>query len=119
MSKGVVAQYDLENKMTMPQTIGIGGSVKATDKLCIAVDVEWLNWANAFNSMSLSLSNGNSANINRMLGNAGDFAIDLAYEMALNNKEVASKTSTIASEYNSSTSQLSENIFHISLAFGL
>ena len=156
-------------------------------RFLLAFDAEWLNWANAFDKMSLSLSNGSNANINRMLGNTGSFnvdfplewknsvsvrigaeyiindnitgrvgyaygsnpvpeqtvfpvfpaivenhlmlgvsmkvsrsiAIDLAYENALNKKETASATSEIASEYNSSTSQLSENVFHVALSWGL
>ena len=33
LTKGVIAQYNLQNKMTLPQSIGIGGSVRATDSI--------------------------------------------------------------------------------------
>jgi long-chain fatty acid transport protein len=183
MSKGVAAQYDLQLDLTLPQSIGFGVGYKATDALTLSADVEWVNWKGAFDKMSLALSNGNNANVNRMLGNSGTFSIDFpmdwkdamtfrlggkydlasfftvsagyaygtnpvpestifpvfpaivenhatigatvyilpgigisaAYEMAFNKSEKASTPSSIASEYNGSTSQLSENIFHVSL----
>jgi long-chain fatty acid transport protein len=185
LSKGVVAQYDLETKLTLPQTLGFGASVKAANNLRIAADVEWVNWKNAFDKMSLALSNGNNSNINRMLGISGSFGIDFpmewkdaltfniggeydvnadltlragyayggnpvpettifpvfpaivenhlmlggsyqlsrplvvhaAYELALNKKENASGQSMVAQEFNNSTSELAENIFHVSLTW--
>jgi long-chain fatty acid transport protein len=45
--------------------------------------------------------------------------LHFAYEMALNKKQTASSQSVIAREYNGSTSQLSENIFHISMSWNL
>jgi long-chain fatty acid transport protein len=76
MSAGVTATYDLETKLALPSTIGVGASYKASKQVCLALDVEWLNWSSAFDKMSLSLTNGNSANINRMMGNSGSFDVD-------------------------------------------
>lgn len=76
LSKGAVAAYDLEATLKLPQSIGLGVSVQTSEFVRLAFDVEWVNWKNAFNVMALSMSNGSSANINTMMGNAGTFAID-------------------------------------------
>ncbi len=50
---------------------------------------------------------------------AGPLSLHIAYEMALNKKETAAATSTVAQEFNNGTSQLSENLFHLSLSYML
>src|SRR5664280_1662434 len=40
------------------------------------MDIEWLNWAKAFDKMTIKLANGNNSNINTMLGNSGAFSLD-------------------------------------------
>ena len=60
----------------MPQSIGAGMSVKAADNVRLSADIEWVNWKDAWDNMSISLSNGDNANINRMLGNNGTFSLD-------------------------------------------
>jgi long-chain fatty acid transport protein len=187
LSKGVAANYDLDVKLKLPQSIGAGMSFKVSPGFRLSAEAEWINWSSAFDNMTLSLSNGSSVNINKMLGNAGTFeilfpmqwkdsynvrvggeydlssaftvragysygsnpvpqetifpvfpaivenhlmagasaaisgplSIHVAYEYALNKKQTASSTSTIAQEYNGSTSQLGENLFHISLSWML
>ena len=57
----------------------------------------------------------NDATIGATVGLTSSLSLDLAYEHAFNNKETASAASLIASEYDNSTSQLAENIFHIGL----
>ncbi len=76
LSKGAVANYDLAVDLSFPQSIGFGASFVATDALKFALDVEWLNWADAFDKMTIKLSNGNNTNINKMLGNTGSFNLD-------------------------------------------
>ena len=76
LSKGVAASYDLEAKMTFPQSIGVGLGYRVSPNLQLALDAEWVNWKNAFDKMGLSLSNGDNANVNRMLGNSGSFSLD-------------------------------------------
>jgi long-chain fatty acid transport protein len=187
LSKGVVANYDLESKLTFPQSVGFGIGYKASATVQLALDLEWVNWKSAFDKMSLSMSNGTNSNVNRMLGNSGSFSLDfpmnwkdafcvrvggeyapsqvltmragfafgsnpvpestvfpvfpaivenhlmvgasykvsqpvalhIAYEMALNKQQTASSKSIIAQEYNGSTSQLSENIFHLSVTWNM
>ncbi|MBK7260097.1 MAG: outer membrane protein transport protein [Ignavibacteriae bacterium] len=187
MTKGVVAAYDLNVTLKFPQSIGAGFSWKLAPQLRISAEAEWINWASAFDNMTLSMSNGNNVNINRMLGNSGSFeilfpmqwkdsynvrfggeydlsrmftvragysygsnpvpqetifpvfpaivenhlmagasvniagplSVHVAYEMALNKKQTAAAASQIAQEYNGSTSELGENLFHISLSWML
>jgi len=45
------------------------------------------------------------------------FAVNLAYEMALNKKLTASNPSTVAAEYNNSSSSLQAMLFHLSLTW--
>jgi long-chain fatty acid transport protein len=187
LSAGVAAQYDLEATLSFPQSIGFGMMLEATPALRFTLDAEWVNWKNAFDVMTLNLSNGSNANINRMMGNDGTFSIDFpmdwkdsynvrvgaefdahpavtlragyafgsnpvpaetvfpvfpaivenhvmlgasyriadpvrvhfAYEMAVNKKQTASGQSMVAQEFSNSVSQLSENIFHLSLSWAL
>jgi long-chain fatty acid transport protein len=76
LTEGVVANYDLNADLTFPQSLGFGISYKVTNNFTLALDAEWMNWANAFDKMTLKLSNGTNSNINKMLGNSGSLNID-------------------------------------------
>ena len=76
LSKGVKANYKMELELAFPQSIGFGASYQATECLKLAADVEWLNWAAAFDKMTLKLTDGDNSNINTMLGNSGSFNLD-------------------------------------------
>jgi long-chain fatty acid transport protein len=76
LTKGAVADYDLQAKLKLPQSIGLGMSYAAAKDLRVAFEVEWVNWKNGFDVMSLSLAGGGNPNINKMMGNAGNFSID-------------------------------------------
>lgn len=76
LTKGAVADYNLEATLGFPQSISLGTSINASKDLRFALDLEWINWKNAFDNMSLTLTNGANPNINRMLGNTGDFSIE-------------------------------------------
>lgn len=185
MQKGMIAQYDMEADLKLPQSIGVGMAVNATKALHFAFDGSWYNWANAFDQMKLSMTNGNNVNINKMMGNDGSFNINfplewkntivlkfgteydinqkftvrggyvygsnpvpdrtvfpvfpaivenhatlgfsyaiieplkvnVAVEHAFKNKQRATNPSLIATEYNSSSSQLSTTLFHLSLTW--
>jgi long-chain fatty acid transport protein len=75
-SKGVVADYALEVELASPQSFGFGFSYKTSDVFTLSGDLEWLNWKKAFDKMTLNLSGGTNANINKMLGNDGTFTLD-------------------------------------------
>lgn len=71
LTQGVQGEYDLDLKMKMPMSIGYGMSYQACEKLSLALDAVWTNWAGAFNNMEMTLSNGTNANINTMMGGSG------------------------------------------------
>lgn len=68
MTKGMYANYDIEVEMKVPQSLGFGMSYRASEKFNLGLDVEWINWANAFDKMTITMSNGDNANINKMMG---------------------------------------------------
>ena len=185
LTKGAAATYNLEAKLKFPQSLGVGTSVNVSPHVRLAFDAEWVDWKNAFDKMTLNLSNGVNPNINRMLGNTGSFSVDFpmqwkdelafriggefdatsaltlragyaygsnpvpettvfpvfpaivdnhlmfgasygvtdavtlhgAYELALNKQETAASHSIVAHEFNGSTSELNESIFHLSFTW--
>lgn len=68
LNKGMLANYDLEVGLKLPQSIGFGMSLKPSDKVKLGFDFEWVNWKNAFDKMSLTMTNGSNDNINKMMG---------------------------------------------------
>ncbi len=70
LSKGAAATYDMEAELSFPQSFGFGLSYKINRDFMVAADFEYLNWADAFDKMSLKLSNGNNPNINKMIGSS-------------------------------------------------
>jgi long-chain fatty acid transport protein len=76
LSLGAEASYTLENKLSMPQSIAFGFSYAPNKKFRLGMDFEWLNWKKAFEKMELSMTGGQNANINRMMGNDGSFTLD-------------------------------------------
>lgn len=77
---GVAASYELGADLEMPQSIGLGLSFRPGPRLRLAVDFEWLNWKRSFDRMTLTLADGQSANINLLMGNDGGFGIDFPME---------------------------------------
>jgi len=54
--------------MKLPMSIGYGMAYQPSSKLKFALDVEWMNWADAFDKMGIKMTNGTNANINKMIG---------------------------------------------------
>ena len=75
MAAGVQANYDLDVDLKSPQSIGFGIAYTPSDALKLSADIEWMNWANAYDKMTLKLSNGSSTNVNKMMGSSA-FNID-------------------------------------------
>ncbi len=187
LSKGAIDNYNLQVKLKLPQSIGFGAAYQAAEDFKLGFDFEWVNWKNAFDKMTIDLSNGSNPNIKTMMGNDGTFEINFpmnwkdvvlikvggeynvnpdltlragfaygnnpvpsttifpvfpaiveshltlgagykltekltvnaAYELGFKVKETASNPSIIANEYNSSSSQLGTNLFHLSFAWNL
>lgn len=92
VTKGFASNYDLNLNMKMPLSIGFGMAYQTTSKLNLALDVIWTNWANAFDKMEMTLSNGTNSNINTMLGASG-----FTYNFPLNWKNTV--TIKVGGEY--------------------
>lgn len=71
LTKGAKANYDLDLKMKMPLSIGYGMSYQASQKLNLSLDFIWTNWADAFDKMTMTMTNGTNSNINKMMGGSG------------------------------------------------
>lgn len=75
LTKGAADSYNASATLGLPQSLAAGFSFTAAKKLRLSMDAEWVNWANAFDVMNISLSGGTNANINRMLGTNGTIAM--------------------------------------------
>lgn len=75
LSKGVAGEYDLDLNMKMPLSIGYGMSYQASQKINLSFDMIWTNWANAFDKMEMTMTDGTNTNINTMIGGSG-FSFD-------------------------------------------
>jgi long-chain fatty acid transport protein len=82
LTQGVAAQYDLEVGMKLPQSIGLGMSYNASKVVRLSFDAEWVNWKSAFDKMEIRMTNGTSANINKMIGST-----NFNYDFPLNWKD--------------------------------
>lgn len=71
LSKGVIADYNLDVELTFPQSIGFGIAYKPAEEINLLADIELISWENAFDKMVLKLSNGSNSNINKMIGSSG------------------------------------------------
>ena len=76
LTKGVAANYDLNVDLKSPQSFGFGAAYVISNDFKVSCDLEWINWANAFDKMTIKLSNGANSNINTMMGNKGTFNLD-------------------------------------------
>lgn len=56
-------QYDAEVVTNFPQTIGAGAAWKPHDRLRLLGQIDWLNWSSAYESLEVSLSNGNNPDL--------------------------------------------------------
>jgi long-chain fatty acid transport protein len=71
LTKGAIDNYSASATLGLPQSLAAGVSFAATNNLRLSLDAEWVNWANAFDVMNISLSGGTNTNINKMLGTSG------------------------------------------------
>jgi long-chain fatty acid transport protein len=58
--------------------------ISPKDNFRIALDVEWVNWTKSAKSMKLTLTNGQSTNINKVLGQGGVGQAPLVVDFPLN-----------------------------------
>ena len=93
LTKGVAAEYGLDVTMKLPMSIGYGMSYQACSKFKLALDIEWMNWADAFDKMQIKMTNGTNANINKMIGSN---AINMDFPLKWRNTVIVK----IGGEYN-------------------
>ncbi len=67
-AEGFESEYDAEIEFAWPQKVGLGIAVRPVDPLLIGLDVHWINWSNTMKSFKMTMKNGSSDNINRMMG---------------------------------------------------
>jgi long-chain fatty acid transport protein len=61
-------RYDAEVETTIPQTVKAGVSWKPHPRWRLALQVDWINWSDAFDDLPITLTNGNNADINGFVG---------------------------------------------------
>jgi long-subunit fatty acid transport protein len=65
--------YSAGVQTVMPQSVLAGMSWRVDGGWVFAVQADWVNWKNAFASLPVSLTNGNNADINGLLGSSAIF----------------------------------------------
>jgi len=78
MSLGMLAKYDAEIEFSWPQEAGFGMTYQATEKLMVGADARWINWKDSMEKFVMDFKNGDSSNINTMMGSS-----DIHLEMPL------------------------------------
>lgn len=86
LTKGAADKFDAKAKFGLPQSVAAGVFFSPAKKLRLALDAEWINWANAFDKMDISLTNGTNPNISKMMGTSG--SISMAFPMYWKNTVV-------------------------------
>lgn len=67
-SRGYAAEYDAEIEFSWPQKLGGGIAYRPTDAWLIGLDVTWINWAATMEKFKMTMTGGDNANINHMMG---------------------------------------------------
>jgi long-chain fatty acid transport protein len=63
-------RYDANVRNIFPQNVAAGGSWKLHPQWRLALEVDWIDWENAFRTLPVSLSDGNNATVNSVLGSS-------------------------------------------------
>ncbi|HEY4415395.1 MAG TPA: TonB-dependent receptor [Verrucomicrobiae bacterium] len=62
--------YDADVKNKFPQEASLGLSWKFHPQWRLALQVDWINWSDSFETLPVSLSHGNNATVNSVLGSS-------------------------------------------------
>ena len=60
--------YDAEVETALPRTLAAGVHWRASDRLHLSAQVDWVNWSSSFDTLTIYLSNGNNADLNGLAG---------------------------------------------------
>jgi long-chain fatty acid transport protein len=72
--------YDATVTNTLPQEVRAGGSWKFLPQWRLALQVDWIDWADAFHNLPLSLRNGSNPAVNAALGSSFSESIPLDWK---------------------------------------
>jgi long-chain fatty acid transport protein len=73
--------YDAEVDNVFPQMVSAGLSWQFTDRVRGVAQVDWINWADAFDELVIRLNNGNNNDINGVVGTPNIYdAVPLRWE---------------------------------------
>jgi long-chain fatty acid transport protein len=72
--------YDATVKNTFPQEVRAGVSWKFQPQWRLALQMDWIDWADAFHDLPLSFSNGTSPGVNAALGSSFNESIPLNWK---------------------------------------
>ena len=59
--------YDAEVTNVFPQQVSFGIALHATSKLTLSTQLDWINWANSFDTLEVRLRNGNNKDLNGLV----------------------------------------------------
>ena len=62
--------YDAEVRTVFPQMVSGGLAWQAHPRLQLALQLDWIDWSNAFDRLPVKLTNGNNADINSLVGSS-------------------------------------------------
>ena len=63
--------YTAGQDNALPQTLSAGAAWNATRRVHLYLRGDFVNWANSFNHLALQMSNGNNADLNKLVGSTG------------------------------------------------
>ena len=66
--------YDARVETALPRSLTAGAHWRASDRVHLSAQVDWVNWSGAFDTLVVHLSNGNNADLNGLAG--GDSLTD-------------------------------------------
>lgn len=61
-------RYDAEVETALPASLTAGAHWKATKRLHLSAQLDWINWSDSFDTLVVNLSNGNNADLNGLAG---------------------------------------------------
>lgn len=64
-------RYRAEVENELPQVATAGISWRVTEKTRVSLQVDWVGWSGAFDDLTVTLTDGNNASINGLLGSDG------------------------------------------------
>jgi long-chain fatty acid transport protein len=75
-----VFHYDADVRNIFPQEVSAGMSWKFDPQWRLALQIDWANWGDAFNTLPVSLKNGSNAGVNGALGSAFEDKVPLNWK---------------------------------------